>query len=178
MSQDLHYDDLKVGDRWVSRRRTVTETDVVNFACLTGDHDPLHVDHEFARQTPFGRPIAHGLLGLSFVAGLGSQCPAVNTLALIAVRDWQFLTPIYIGDTVHAVTEIVEKNGSGRRHGRVVWQRQLVNQKGEIVQQGTLETMVAARGLSLFRGGKEEGNDAVVPQCTKSSAPIAKARAG
>jgi acyl dehydratase len=158
MEDVLHFGDLQIGDRWVSRARTVTETDVVNFACLTGDHDPLHTDHEFARQTPFGRPIAHGLLGLSLVAGLGFRCPAVNTLALVAVRDWQFQAPIYIGDTVHAVTEIVEKHGKGRRRGRVVWKRQLVNHKGEVVQSGILETIVAAQGVSLYQGDGKQGS--------------------
>lgn len=77
MTEPLHFGDLAVGDHWTSFGRTVTETDVVNFAGMTGDYDPLHVDHEFARQTPFGKPIAHGLLGLSLVAGLASQCPSV-----------------------------------------------------------------------------------------------------
>ncbi len=145
MDNVLYYEDLTIGDRWTSRARTITEADVVGFAGLTGDYDPLHVDHEFAKRSPFGRPIVHGLLGLSFTAGLSSLCPAVNTLAFTAVRDWRFLGPSFVGDTVHVVTEVVDKETNGRRSGRVIWKRQLVNQKGDVVQSGIFETLVAVR---------------------------------
>lgn len=151
VSQSLFFEDLQVGDRWRSRARTITETDVVNFAGMTGDYDPLHVDHEFVKQTPYGRPIAHGLLGLSFVAGLSSQAPAVNTLAFAAVRDWEFLAPIYIGDTVHVVTEVISKDNNGRRSGRVIWKRQLVNQHGGVVQSGVFETLVSLQEVGEGR---------------------------
>jgi len=143
MTRSLHYDDLSVGDQWTSLGRTVTETDIVNFAGMTGDYDPLHVDREFARQTPFGKPIAHGLLGLSLVAGLASQCPSVHTIAFLKIEEWEFLKPIYIGDTVHAETEVIAKSANGRRTGYVTWRRRLVNQQGETVQSGIFRTLVS-----------------------------------
>jgi 3-hydroxybutyryl-CoA dehydratase len=143
MSEPLYFENLAVGDCWSSQGRTITEADVVNFAGMTGDFDPLHVDHEFARQTPFGKPIAHGLLGLSLVAGLASQHPSVRTLAFVRIENWEFLKPLYIGDTVHAVTEVVAKNVKGRRTGEVKWRRRLVNQSGSIVQQGVFLTLVS-----------------------------------
>ncbi|MHB0957354.1 MAG: MaoC/PaaZ C-terminal domain-containing protein [Pirellulaceae bacterium] len=143
MTEPLHFEDLAVGDRWISLGRTVTETDIVNFAGMTGDYDPLHVDHEFARQTPFGKPIAHGLLGLSLVAGLASQCPSVRTIAFLKIESWEFLKPIYIGDTVHAETEVLTKNANGRRTGFVTWRRCLVNQVGDVVQSGIFQTLVS-----------------------------------
>jgi acyl dehydratase len=151
----LHFEDLEIGDQWTSRGRTVTETDIVNFAGLSGDFDPLHVDHEHAKRTTFGKPVAHGLLGLSLVAGLSSQCPAVNTVAFAAIRDWQFLTPIFVGDTVRAVSEVIEKPKAGRRYGRVVWQRKLVSHNGNILQSGTFETLVAMRHPSVRRRERE-----------------------
>ncbi len=151
MTEALFYEDLNTGDRWTSRARTITESDVVNFAGLTGDFDPLHVDHEFAKQTPFGKPIAHGLLGLSFLAGLASQCPTVHTMAFSSLRDWQFLAPIYIGDTVHAVTEVVDKLPTGRRSGKITWNRQLVNQDEQVIQSGVFETLVAVREPKVLR---------------------------
>ncbi len=147
----VHFEDLSVGDCWTSRARTITETDIVNFAGLTGDYDPLHVDHEFAKSTPFGRPIAHGMLGLSLLTGLGSHCPAANTLAFVAIRDWRFLLPVFVGDTVHIVNEVVETNQNGRRAGQVIWKRQLINQKGDVVQSGILETLVAMREVGRRR---------------------------
>lgn len=139
----LYFENLQIGDRWVSPARTVTETDVVLFAGLTGDYDPLHVDHQFALQTPYRRPIAHGLLGLSWLAGLSSNHPRVSTLAFISIVKWEFRLPLFIGDTVHAITQVVEKQPHGRRCGQVTWYRELVNQDAAIVQMGTFETLVA-----------------------------------
>jgi acyl dehydratase len=145
MDDLLVFDDLRLGDHWESPARTMTETDIVNFAGLTGDFNPLHVDHEFARNTPFGRPIAHGLLGLAWVAGLGSTAPRPNTVALVGIRDWKFLKPVYVGDTLYVVTEVVGKQAKGRRAGQVAWKRSLVNQHGDTVQEGFIDTLVALR---------------------------------
>jgi len=161
MSEMLYFDDLQVGHRWRSPSRTVTETDVVNFAGLTGDFDPLHVDHEFAAQTPFKKPIAHGLLGLSLLAGLSSTSPRVRTVALVAVTDWKFIKPVYFGDTLHALTEVVEKRPNGRRSGHVTWRRQLINQRGEIVQDGIFETLVST---TIARTEQPEFAPAVSPE--------------
>lgn len=139
----LHFEDIDVGDEWKSPSRTLVESDITSFAGLTGDFDPLHMDHEYARETPFGKPIAHGLLGLSFVAGLSSQCPAVRTLAFVSISDWQFRSPMYVGDTVHVVTRVMDKRPHGRRCGVVTWRRELVNQDGSVVQMGDFKTMVA-----------------------------------
>jgi 3-hydroxybutyryl-CoA dehydratase len=142
MNRPMYFTDLEVGDRFVTHARTITETDVVNFASITGDQDPLHTDHEFAKTSPFGRPIAHGLLGLSWVAGLSIQNPWMRTVAFVAIQEWKFLKPLYIGDTVHVVTEVIELQQRGRKRGQVAWKRQLVNQRGEITQEGTLLTLV------------------------------------
>lgn len=142
----LYFNDIAVGDTWHSPARTITETDVVNFASLTGDFNPLHVDHEFARGTPFGKPIAHGLLGLSYSAGLGSHMPHMRTVAFVQIREWKFLKPICIGDTIHVRTEVLAKELRGRgRRGLVTWKRQIVNQHDDVVQEGISETLVAVR---------------------------------
>lgn len=147
----LFYDDLSVGDRWVSPSRQVTEADVAQFADLTGDYDPLHVDEEFAKQTPFRQPIAHGLLGLSLVAGVGSESPNVETVAFLGVQDWKFSKPIFFDDSVHVVTTVKMLQSNGRRRGHVTWHRQLVNQDGIVVQEGILLSLVARRSASLHR---------------------------
>ena len=141
----LWFDDVEVGQRWSSPARTLTESDVVNFASMTGDYDPLHVDHESAAKSIYRKPIAHGLLGLSWVAGLGSASPRMRTLAFTSVKRWEFLLPIYFGDTVHVETRCLIKTRKGKKSGQIVWERKLVNQKDQVVQQGQFETLVAIK---------------------------------
>ncbi|MCA9196934.1 MAG: MaoC/PaaZ C-terminal domain-containing protein [Pirellulaceae bacterium] len=144
-SKRMNFEDLRVGDRWTSPSRIITSDDVSEFAHLTGDYNPLHMDEQFARKTPFRQPIAHGLLGLSFVAGLGSESPLVDTVAFLGVNNWKFCKPVYFGDTVHVMTEVVQMDQQGRKRGRVIWKRELINQRGEVVQCGLFETLVATR---------------------------------
>jgi 3-hydroxybutyryl-CoA dehydratase len=140
------FDDLAVGDEWESPRRTVTETDVVLFAGLSGDYNPLHVDHSSAQSNPFGRPVAHGLLGMAIATGLMSQAPRVDTLAFLAILEWKFHRPIAFGDTIHAlsIVESLQPQAKGRR-GVVTWHRKILNQDGHLVQEGRTQTLVRGR---------------------------------
>jgi acyl dehydratase len=139
----LYMEDMRIGDRWLSPWREITADDVADFARLTGDHDPLH--SEESASSPFGVPVAHGLLGLSVLAGLSTEHPRVATLALVGIADWQFEAPVYFGDAVQVVTEIETIEKHGRRAGRITWVRKLVNQNGGIVQQGRFVSLVATR---------------------------------
>lgn len=140
----IHFDDLKLGDEFESLRRTVTEADIVNFAGLSGDYTPIHVDHEGAKDGPFGGPIAHGILGMAIASGLGTTAPRAETVAFLGLTDWKFLKPIKPGDTIHVLTKVVnlEPARNGRR-GTVTWERSVINQAGEMVQQGHYQTIVA-----------------------------------
>ena len=142
----IFFDDLHIGDEWVSPARTVTETDVVAFAGISGDFNPLHMDHETARAGAFGQPVAHGLLGLAMVSGLSMHAPLVATLAFVAIDRWDFLKPIAFGDTVHVLTRVDSITPRARnRRAEVVWHRQLINQRGETVQDGLTRTLVKGR---------------------------------
>jgi 3-hydroxybutyryl-CoA dehydratase len=143
--EPLAFEQLNIGDKWTSVQRTIVTTDLHSFAELTGDHDPLHTDPQFAANGPFGKPVAHGLLGLSILAGLSSNAPTVLTAALVDIRSWSFTKPVFVGDVVQAVTEVIDLKPRGRRHGEVHWYRQLLNQNGEKVQDGILVTLVSRR---------------------------------
>ncbi len=142
----LAFDDLAIGQEWESSGRTVTESDIVAFAGFSGDFNPIHMDHEYAKTTPFRRPIAHGFGVFCLASGLGVQTPPTRVIALLGVRDWTFRLPVYAGDTVHVRTRVVELTPRGRgKRGEVVWYRALVNQHNKVVQDGHLITLVETR---------------------------------
>ena len=154
-----YFDDVEVGQEWESPCRTITETDIINFAGLSGDFNPIHVDHEFAKNTPFRRPIAHGLLGISIGSGLGLWSPPMRTLAFISLKEWHFREPIFVGDTIHARTKVLAKEPRSRgRRGVITWQRQIINQEGEVVQEGISMTLVEGRAAS--KEGEKDSADA------------------
>jgi 3-hydroxybutyryl-CoA dehydratase len=144
----LFYDDLEVGQEWSSGGRTITEADIVNFAGFSGDFNPIHIDHEFAKTTPFRRPIVHGFGVFSIASGLGVMTPPVRTLAMLRVRVWNFNLPVFVGDTIRCTSRVVEKTLRGRgKRGEVVWYRGISNQDGKTVQEGELVLLIEARPL-------------------------------
>ncbi|TWU49703.1 MaoC family dehydratase [Rubripirellula reticaptiva] len=160
-NDQLYLEDMRVGDRWMSDWREITADDVADFASLTGDHDPLHTPS--AGGSPFGEPVAHGLLGLSVLAGLSSDHPCVATLALVGISDWQFEAPIFFGDRVQVSTEIEAIDQHGRRAGRVTWIRQLLNQQGRIVQRGRFVSLVATKARARRLSSQEETQRGTLP---------------
>lgn len=105
--------EYSVGER-AAFTRTITETDIVNFAGVTGDFNPVHIDEEYARGTPFKGRIAHGLLSAALISAvLGNKLPGPGCIYL--KQELIFLAPVRIGDTITAEVEIMEINGAGRR---------------------------------------------------------------
>ena len=157
----LYFDDFRPGDEWASPARTVTEADVVNFAGISGDFNAIHVDHHAARAGAFGRPVAHGLLGLAMASGLSSHAPRVATLAFLAIERWSFIGPIAFGDTIHVLTRVesITPKARGRR-AEVVWTRRLVNQDGVTVQEGQTRTLVKGRAADVAAAPAEPGDAA------------------
>jgi acyl dehydratase len=143
----LYFEYIQVGQEWETGGRTVTEADVVNFAGISGDFNPIHMDHEFAKKSHFQRPIAHGLLVQAVASGLSVQIPLMRTLALMSMREWYYRGPVFIGDTIRVKTKVLEKESRGKgRLGVVTWERRIVNQNDKVVQEGVTITLVEARG--------------------------------
>jgi acyl dehydratase len=141
------YEDYAIGDAFITPARTVTETDVMMFAALSGDYNRLHTDAEYAAQGPFGARIAHGLLGLSFVIGLSyrTEIDPDGAVAFLGL-SWKFSGPIKLGDTIHATIRIANMRPTrDPARGIIIQSTQLLNQRDEIVQSGELTMMLKRR---------------------------------
>jgi 3-hydroxybutyryl-CoA dehydratase len=129
------YADINIGDI-AEIVKTITDEDIVAFARLTGDVNPIHLDEEFAKQTFFKGRIAHGMLTASFISTvLGTQLPGTNTIYLS--QNLKFKAPVKIGDTITVVAEVIEKRDDKKL---IKLRTNLVNQDGKVVVEG--EAMV------------------------------------
>jgi acyl dehydratase len=126
------FDRLQEGERFRTPGRTITETDLVSFAALTGDHHPLHTDAEWAARSEFNGRIAHGMLLLSYCVGLVPLDPA-RVLALRGFERVAFKRPVRIGDTIHVEGELDEKLEIDAATGLVIFTWKVVNQRDELV---------------------------------------------
>ena len=142
------YEDLTVGEQIVTPARTITEADVVQFAQLTADWNPIHTDVEFAKTTPYKQRLAHGLLGLSYAVGLLDRTGVFSgsVIANLGIEEWKYPKPLFIGDTIHAVVTITEKRlTSDGKRGIVGRMFAVLNQHDEIVQEGRSPVMIRLR---------------------------------
>ena len=142
-----YFEDFNVGDEFVTVARTVTESDVVTFAGLSGDYNQLHTDCEFAKQAGFGGRVAHGFLGLSIASGLTDRTKYLEGTALAVLGvNWKFTGPIRLKDTIK-VKVVVENKRETKKSDRgiVTFYMAILNQKGEIVQEGQQTMMVRRR---------------------------------
>ena len=141
-----YFDEIEIGEEYESPGRTVTEADIVIFAGLSGDYNVLHTDAEFMRTSIFGERIAHGLLGLAIQSGLLTRgMRPYATIAFLGLR-WKFKGPIKIGDTIRARGKVIAKKETSKPdRGVITLAREVVNQRGEVVQEGETDVMVARR---------------------------------
>jgi 3-hydroxybutyryl-CoA dehydratase len=142
-----YFEEFTVGDVIVSAGRTVTETDVVNFAGLTGDYNQIHTDAEYAAREMFGRRIAHGLLVLSISVGLAVQTGMIEgTVLAFRELEWKFSRPVMLGDTVHVSLEVTEVKALPRLGaGNVSLNVTVYNQHSEAVHRGTWAMLVKSK---------------------------------
>jgi 3-hydroxybutyryl-CoA dehydratase len=143
---DHWYDDLQVGDQRSYRGVTMTEAHIVNFAGVSGDWNPKHVDAEFARSTPLGQRIPHGLLLLSCALGRTPIDPE-RILRFLGMDEVRFVRPAFIGDTIHPVLHVIDKEDADGG-GIVKLLLEVVSQKAEILLTAKLSMMFASRANS------------------------------
>lgn len=139
-----YFEEFEIGFTAESPSRTITETDVMLFAGLSGDYNQLHTDAEFAKGAPFGERVAHGLLILSIVSGLATRLGIIEgTVLAFRGLEWKFRSPVRFGDTIRARFEVKEKKAMPRLGGGLITlEVSVLNQEDEVVQKGVWMALV------------------------------------
>ncbi len=144
----MYFEEFDPGQKIISAGRTVTESDIVTFAGLSGDYTQIHTDAEFSKNTPFGQRVAHGLLGMAIASGLAAQTGVLEgtVLAFREIVEWKFVKPIFIGDTIHVEMEVRETKAMPRiGGGAVALVLQLKNQHADVLMKGTWSVLMASK---------------------------------
>lgn len=143
----LFFEDFAVGQEFATTRRTVTDGDVINFACLTGDFNPIHIDDVTAAEGPFKRRIAHGLLGVAIMNGQMNQLGIFEGTTIAKAEDTnRYKSPLFIGDTVSTLIKVIGvKPSSKGGKGTVFADTYLINQRGEVVTESSNVVLIKCR---------------------------------
>lgn len=143
-----YLEDFKVGQRFVSWTRKVTETDLVNFGCLTGDFYPLHFDEAYAKEQGFKGRIMHGMSILSFGGGFAHHSLPIEGRAIAHLAgEYKFMAPLYPGDSLYSEFEIIEVRPSKTKpdRGILAWKHWFKNQRDEVVAESIVRFMYRRR---------------------------------
>jgi acyl dehydratase len=143
----MYFEEFEVGLEIQTAARTITETDIVNFAGLSGDFNFIHTNAEAAKETPFGQRVAHGMLVASIATGLAVQQGFIDGTTL-AFREltWKFTKPVFIGDTIHVQIKITETKPMKRLGGGLVaFDARVANQGGDVVHKGEWKMLIRSR---------------------------------
>jgi acyl dehydratase len=141
----LYFEEFETGITMRTRPRTITEADIVQFAALTGDFNPMHTDAEYMKSHQMGQRVAHGMLALSYAIGQIYQLGILERTAL-AFRgvEMKFSLPVFIGDTLHAEVTVAETKAMKRLGGGTVTvELRIINQDGKTVQSGQVTMLMA-----------------------------------
>ena len=146
-SMGMFFEDIEIGEKHASSGRTITEADIVSFAGLSGDYNPLHTDKEFAEKSLFTKRIAHGALTFAVMTGFWDQLGFLRetVIAFYGVDRMRFIQPVFIGDTIHLNLECTEKVDKGTS-GLVTVLNTMFNQKNEKVMVCEAKLLVKKRG--------------------------------
>jgi len=144
----MWFEEFEIGQQIITPGRTITESDIVSFAGLSGDYNQIHTDAEFSSNTPFGKRVAHGLLVLSIASGLAMRTGVLEgtVIAFREINNWKFSLPIYIGDTIHVELKIVETKPFPRLGGGlIIIELSVKNQQNDVTMKGTWTALVASK---------------------------------
>jgi acyl dehydratase len=144
----MYFEEFQPGQKVTTAGRTVTESDIVTFAGLSGDFNQIHCDSEFAKTSPFKQRVAHGLLGLSIASGLVVQTGVMEgtILAFREINEWKFIQPVTIGDTIHVEIEVLETKELRRiGGGSIVLSLDVINQNKQSVMKGAWTALIMSR---------------------------------
>lgn len=142
-----YFEDIEIGQTMTTRGRTVTETDIVSFAALTGDYNPMHTDAEYMKTHPMKQRVAHGMLTLSYAVGQLYQLGFMErTVLAFRGLEMKFSLPVLIGDTIKVRLTVTEKKEMKRLGGGIITAEvKILNQEGKAVQSGTMELLLALK---------------------------------
>jgi acyl dehydratase len=146
------FDDLNIGDEVTTTGRTITETDVVNFAGISGDFHPEHMNDEYAKKGPLGGRIAHGLLTIAVATGMVNQTGITEgtTIAVLEMKV-RFIKAVRFGDTIRSILKIANKKETKKPdRGIVTAALRVLNQKDETVMEAEIVIMLYRRGYEPF----------------------------
>ncbi|MYN13122.1 dehydratase [Pusillimonas sp. TS35] len=143
-----YFEDFSPGQVFESGGRTLTETDLTFFSMLSGDWNPIHADAEYARGTRYGQRVVHGALGIAVSTGMLHELGIFHgsVIAMLGFRNWNFLAPLLVNDTIHLRLTILDATlGKSGRSGKVGRRFELINQRGEVAQEGESDVLVHTR---------------------------------
>src|SRR5215471_14732322 len=143
-----YFEDFETGDEAISAGRTITETDIVNFAALTGDWNEIHTNKELAARGPFGQRIAHGALVFSIATGLSVRMgqTAETVIAFYGLDRLRFVKPVFIGDTIRVRQRVEGKSQRDQKSGIVTFLNEVMNQNEVVVVSYIAKVLLQRRG--------------------------------
>jgi len=144
----FYFEEFEVGQKMMSPARTITETDLVNFAGVSGDFTSIHTDAVHAQSSPIGQRVAHGLLIISVATGLAARSGFLEGTVLVfrEILEWKFSSPVFIGDTIHVQFEVEEKKPFPRLGGgAIILSVRVINQEEKVVMRGRFNLLMLSQ---------------------------------
>ncbi len=144
--REIGYNEVNIGDVFISASRTVSEADIMTFAGMTGDNNEIHTSEAYAKTTAFGTRIAHGLLTLGIANGLYVRMGLFENSVMLEIKEWKIPKPVKLGDTIRLRLTIEDKRPTKKPDKGICNMRyEVLNQNDEVVAGGLLIRMVPIR---------------------------------